>query len=90
MQSQGQGHVVELMWALTPTELLKYLKPLCLNRGMEERGREGWTQRQNKGGCPLPVCISPEGRRGLRLSVRQISLSPLKLMSGRGPAGNGS
>lgn len=74
------------------------LEPICschglddkLNRGMGVRGREGRSQGQNKGGCPQPVLISAEGLQGSRLSVRQISLSPLKLMRGRGPVGNDS
>lgn len=48
------------------------LKSLCschglndkLKRGTEERGREGGSQSQNKGGCPLRVYVGAEGVKG--------------------------
>lgn len=77
------------------------LKPLCscqglddkLNRGMGERGREGRSQRQNNGGRLLILCLlvyisDKRGRQGSRLSVRQILLSLLRIMSVRCHVGN--
>lgn len=100
--SQGQDHSRTHM-GTDPDRApqIHVLEPLCsfqgsddkLNREMEERGKEGRSQGQSKGGCPLmlflPICISAEGRRqGLKLNVRQISLSLLRLMRGRDPGGN--
>lgn len=49
----------------------------------EGRQRRGGVRDKTKGGFPRK-----QGRDGSRLSVVEISLSPLWLMRGRGPVGN--